>query len=139
MGGDDAVSRPLRQHRLDEQHVSALASGGGDVNTIAELLTVERSWRLLQLRALLDIVGPDHDTGPLPSVRDAWTCSSKPNDTTRPRSTTCCCTPRRVPGRLTRCGVSAAPPAPRCRSGSTSAICIPSPPRQPCLPASISG
>lgn len=72
MGGDDAVSRPLRQHRLDEQHVSALASGGGDVNTIAELLTVERSWRLLQLRALLDIVGPDHDTGPLPSVRDAW-------------------------------------------------------------------
>lgn len=72
MGGDDAVSKPLRQHRLDEQHVSALASGGGDVHTVAQLLAVERSWRLLQLRALLDIVGPDHDTGPLPSVRAAW-------------------------------------------------------------------
>ncbi|WP_435205056.1 HEXXH motif domain-containing protein [Micromonospora sp. bgisy143] len=72
MGGDATVNRPPRQHRLDEQHVSALCSGGGDVDTIAQLLAVERSWRLLQLRALLDIVGPDHDTGPLPPVGDAW-------------------------------------------------------------------
>ncbi|MFC7549644.1 HEXXH motif domain-containing protein [Plantactinospora sp. GCM10030261] len=72
MGTDGAVDRPPRQHRLDEQHVSALSSGGGDAGTVTQLLTVERSWRLVQLRALLDVVDPDHDTGPLPSVRTAW-------------------------------------------------------------------
>ncbi|WP_433788452.1 HEXXH motif domain-containing protein [Actinoplanes sp. CA-252034] len=52
--------------------MSALASGGGDASTVDQLLAVERSWRLLQLRALLDQVGPVHDTGPLPPVRTAW-------------------------------------------------------------------
>ncbi|MGC4897451.1 HEXXH motif domain-containing protein [Micromonospora sp. DT31] len=66
------MNRPPRQHRLDERDVNALCSGGGDTNTIAQLLAVERSWRLLQLRALLDLAGPDHDTGPLPSVQAAW-------------------------------------------------------------------
>ncbi|MEU8661052.1 HEXXH motif domain-containing protein [Actinoplanes philippinensis] len=72
MGNDGAVNRPPRQHRLDQWHVSALSSGGGDASTVDQLLAVERSWRLHQLRALLDIVGPGHDTGPLPPVRTAW-------------------------------------------------------------------
>ncbi|MFV2017330.1 HEXXH motif domain-containing protein [Micromonospora sp. LOL_023] len=66
------MHRPPRQHRLDEQHVSVLFAGGGDARTVAELLAVERSWRLLQLRALLDIVGPHFDVSPLPSVWTAW-------------------------------------------------------------------
>jgi HEXXH motif-containing protein len=72
MGNDGAVNRPPRQHRLDQRHLSALSSGGGDTSTIDQLLAVERSWRLLQLRALLDLVGPGHDTGPLPPVKTAW-------------------------------------------------------------------
>ncbi|WP_250007948.1 HEXXH motif domain-containing protein [Actinoplanes sp. M2I2] len=72
MGNDGAADRPPRYHRLDKQHVTALFSGGGDADSIAQLLTVERSWRMLQLRALLDIVRPENDMRPLPSVETAW-------------------------------------------------------------------
>ncbi|GID27763.1 aKG-HExxH-type peptide beta-hydroxylase [Paractinoplanes brasiliensis] len=72
MGNDGASDGPPRHHRLDKQHVTALFSGGGDADSVTQLLTVERSWRMLQLRALLDLVRPEHDVGPLASVGTAW-------------------------------------------------------------------
>ncbi|TWJ21945.1 HEXXH motif domain-containing protein [Micromonospora endolithica] len=64
--------RPAR-HRLDRGHFAALAAGDGDPDTISELLSAERSWRLVQLRAVLDAVATDPEAvGPLPPVAAAW-------------------------------------------------------------------
>ncbi|MBQ0901299.1 HEXXH motif domain-containing protein [Micromonospora sp. U21] len=63
---------PVR-HRLDRRCFGALAAGGGDAGTIGELLAAEHSWRLVQLRAVLDAVAAVPDSvGPLPPVADAW-------------------------------------------------------------------
>ncbi|MET7968483.1 HEXXH motif domain-containing protein [Micromonospora sp. NPDC005305] len=66
------VDEPVR-HRLDHRHFAAVAVGGGDAGTIEELLAAEHSWRLLQLRAVLDAVAEAPEVaGPLPPVADAW-------------------------------------------------------------------
>lgn len=71
MGADAA--RTIRRHHLDPRQFDALASGGGDADTVSQLLAGERSWRMLQLRALLDAVRAEpHATGPLPPFDRAW-------------------------------------------------------------------
>jgi HEXXH motif-containing protein len=72
MAADIAGAHP-RRHRLDRRHFDALAVGGGDADTISRLLTAERSWRLVQLRAVLDATRTQPGaTGPLPSMAQAW-------------------------------------------------------------------
>ncbi|WP_433496061.1 HEXXH motif domain-containing protein [Micromonospora sp. CA-248089] len=66
------LAEPVR-HRLGRHHFGALAAGGGDAGTVEELLAAEHSWRLLQLRAVLDAVSATPEVaGPLPPVADAW-------------------------------------------------------------------
>ncbi|MFG1716041.1 HEXXH motif domain-containing protein [Micromonospora sp. NPDC049203] len=66
------LDEPVR-HRLGRHHFGALAAGAGDAGTVDELLTAEHSWRLLQLRAVLDAVAETPEAaGPLPPVADAW-------------------------------------------------------------------
>ncbi|MFI5833681.1 HEXXH motif domain-containing protein [Micromonospora sp. NPDC051300] len=63
----------LDRHRLARHHFGDLAAGGGDAGTVEELLAAEHSWRLLQLRAVLDAVaGTPEVAGPLPPVAEAW-------------------------------------------------------------------
>jgi HEXXH motif-containing protein len=63
----------LPRHRLRRDQFEALAAGGGSPATVAALLAAERSWRMLQLRAVLDAARTDADpTGPLPSLDEAW-------------------------------------------------------------------
>jgi HEXXH motif-containing protein len=68
------IDKPtLPRHRLRREQFDALAAGGGDPDTVAALLAAERSWRMLQLRAVLDAAQAHPDaTGPLPSLDEAW-------------------------------------------------------------------
>lgn len=74
MAGSQGPARPPAvRHRLDGHHFESLAAGLGSPDTVSELLAVERSWRLVQLRAVLDAVASRPEaTGPLPSVEVAW-------------------------------------------------------------------
>lgn len=61
------------RHRLDGPTFDALAEGGGDSHAIKELLRAERSWRLIQLRTVMESAGPvDDATGPLEPLAAAW-------------------------------------------------------------------
>ncbi|WP_405431775.1 HEXXH motif domain-containing protein [Micromonospora sp. NBC_00617] len=66
-------SPPLGPTRLPHAHFHALATGAGDDQSIAALWRSERSWRLIVLRALLDICANRADAcGPLAPASDAW-------------------------------------------------------------------
>lgn len=66
-------SLPLGPTHLEHAHFHALATGAGDEQSIAALWRSERSWRLIVLRALLDICATRADaSGPLVPVGDAW-------------------------------------------------------------------
>jgi HEXXH motif-containing protein len=70
---DTAGAHPARRHRLEHRHFDALAAGGGGAGTISRLRAVERSWRLVQLRAVLDAAREQPAaTGPLPPMAQAW-------------------------------------------------------------------
>lgn len=70
---DADAPRAVRRHRLDPGQFDALAAGGGDAGTVSQLRVAERSWRLLQLRAVLDATrSTPRATGPLPPVDHAW-------------------------------------------------------------------
>lgn len=61
------------RHKLSAVQFDALAAGGGDAETVTTLLAAERSWRLVQLRAVLDTARSYPDpTGPLPPLDEAW-------------------------------------------------------------------
>lgn len=76
MTGDEHAApqdRPSARHRLSRDHFDAMAGGRGGADTVSQLLAAERSWRLIQLRAVLDAVGSQPDaTGQLPPVERAW-------------------------------------------------------------------
>jgi HEXXH motif-containing protein len=77
MAADPSGAEPpagaTARHRLAGRDFEALATGGGDVQTVSQLLVAERSWRLLTLRALLDaLLARPAVTGPLPPVGQAW-------------------------------------------------------------------
>lgn len=73
MPGDRRAEAPATRHRLDRHHFNELAAGLGAPDTISHLLAVERSWRLVQFRAVLDAIRRQPEvTGPLPSVETAW-------------------------------------------------------------------
>ncbi|MGV9805340.1 HEXXH motif domain-containing protein [Micromonospora chersina] len=66
-------SLPLGPTHLEHAHFQALATGAGDEQSIAALWRSERSWRLIVLRALLDICATRADaSGPLVPVTEAW-------------------------------------------------------------------
>jgi HEXXH motif-containing protein len=70
MSNLDCVPPP---HRLTTKELDSLAGGWFEPNTIRTLLSVERSRRLLLLRAVRDGAQARSDAaGPLPSVDDAW-------------------------------------------------------------------
>jgi HEXXH motif-containing protein len=63
----------LARHRLRRDQFEALAAGGGSADAISALLAAERSWRMVQLRALLDMArGHPDPSGPLPPLTEAW-------------------------------------------------------------------
>lgn len=69
-----AAGRPVF-HGISETGLRRLVRGGGDGAVVEELLSAERSRRLLLLRALLDCTadrGHGHDGERPLSVRDAW-------------------------------------------------------------------
>jgi HEXXH motif-containing protein len=71
--GAESPAGATARHRLAGRDFEALATGGGDVQTVSQLLVAERSWRLLTLRALLDaLLARPAVTGPLPPVGQAW-------------------------------------------------------------------
>ncbi|QSB15797.1 hypothetical protein JQS43_05520 [Natronosporangium hydrolyticum] len=76
MTGDQALGpsdRTLVRHRLPQPHVAVLTAGYGDEETVRLLLAAERSWRLIQLRAVLDAVAEQPAaTAPLPELDEAW-------------------------------------------------------------------
>lgn len=81
MPGESSALAELPFHRLSAVSLQSLARGEGGADTIAEILTAERSRRLLLLRALDEGVsedeglsedGPPQASGTALSHRDAW-------------------------------------------------------------------
>ncbi|MFE5600365.1 HEXXH motif domain-containing protein [Streptomyces coelicoflavus] len=71
---DSAPADRSAFHHISEAGLRGLVRGGGDVHALDELLSAERSRRLLLLRALLDASAgrfQDHE-GRFPSVHEAW-------------------------------------------------------------------
>jgi HEXXH motif-containing protein len=69
----DLPAPAFPRHRLRADQFDALAAGGGDAEMVSALLEAERSWRLVQLRVVLDTAGTHPDpTGPLPPLDEAW-------------------------------------------------------------------
>ncbi|MFA3872804.1 HEXXH motif domain-containing protein [Streptomyces sp. MMCC 100] len=75
MGPADSASADRSAvHHISEAGLRGLVRGGGDVHVLDELLSAERSRRLLLLRALLDGSADrfQDPAGRPPSVHDAW-------------------------------------------------------------------
>jgi len=65
--------REVPRHRLSRRHFAALVAGNGNADTTAKLLAVERSWRKVLFRAVLDAARARPEAaGPLPPVEQAW-------------------------------------------------------------------
>jgi HEXXH motif-containing protein len=62
-----------RHHRIPIDQFRAVATGGGDLPDVSQLVAAERSRRLILLRTVLDLIERRPDAlGPLPDAGAAW-------------------------------------------------------------------